>query len=174
MLIDSNLNQFINKISFKKQYLNKLNNKINLLQTLKNQNYKNLNSNLFFINNKFIKYDNLIMYIIHISFHRTNTLLHVTDFSGKLAFFCSAGDLSYKGKSKKARIQVLKSMIRLILKNLTFLRNKPIALHLTNVRFMKYNILKKLKTFFFIKIVNNFDLYPYNGCRKRKARRKKF
>ena len=34
--------------------------------------------------------------------------------------------------------------------------------------------MKKLKKKFFIKVVRSFNLYPHNGCRKKKVRRKKF
>ena len=110
----------------------------------------------------------------HISFSRSNTLLHVMNSSGILKFFCSAGNLSYKGNSKKARALVLKSMINLLVRKLKFLRYKPIALHLKNVRFMRFWIVKRFKKKFTIRIVKNFNSYPYNGCRKRKVRRKKF
>jgi hypothetical protein len=59
------------------------------------------------------------------------------DFTGKLKFSSSAGSLSHKGKTKKVRIFVIKSMINLLLKNCTFLQSKPIALHLKNVKFLK-------------------------------------
>jgi ribosomal protein S11 len=53
------------------------------------------------------------MYIIDISFSKKNTLIHVMDFSGNLKFFCSAGFLNYKGKSKKSRYSVLKIYINI-------------------------------------------------------------
>ena len=168
-----NLNEFLKKIVLKKQYLKKLKNKTCSLENIKEQNYKSLNSNLFFKKKSFIEYDSLVFYIIDISFSRSNTLLHVMDSSGRLKFFCSAGDLFYTGKSKKSRVSVLKAMIRVLIRKLKFLQNKPIALHLKNVRFRKFWIVKKLKKKFFIKVVRSFNLYPHNGCRKRKVRRKK-
>ena len=169
-----NLNKFLRKIVLKKQFIKKLKNKTCLLNNIKEQNYKNLNSSLFFKNESFIKHDSLVVYIIDISFSRSNTLLHVMDSSGILKFFCSAGDLSFTGKSKKTRVSVLKAMIRILVRKLKFLQNKPIALHLKNVGFRKFWIVKRLKKKFFIKVVRSFNLYPHNGCRKRKVRRKKF
>lgn len=169
-----NLNKFLKKIVLKKQYIKKLKNKTCLLENIKEQNYKSLNYSLFFKNKDFMKYDSLVVYIVDISFSRSNTLLHVMDSSGILKFFCSAGDLSYTGKSKKARVSVLKAMIRILVRKLKFLQNKPIALHLKNVGFRKFWIVKRLKKKFFIKIVRSFNLYPHNGCRKKKVRRKKF
>ena len=169
-----NLNKFLKKIVLKKQYIKKLKNKTCLLENIKEQNYKSLNYSLFLKNESFIKHENLVVYIIDISFSRSNTLLHVMDSSGMLRFFCSAGDLSYTGKSKRARVLVFKSMIRVLVRKLKFLQNKPIALHLKNVGFRKFWIVKMLKKKNFIKVVRSFNLYPHNGCRKRKVRRKKF
>ena len=172
--IDFGLNKFFQKIVLKKQYVKVLKNKIDLLHNIKEQNYKSLNSNLFLKNKNFIKSNNLVTYIIYISFSRANTLLHVMNSSGILKFSCSAGNLSYKGNSKKARVLVLKSMINLLIRKVKFLRHKFIALHLKNVKFMRFWIVKRFKKKFFIQTVKNFNLYPYNGCRKKKVRRKKF
>jgi ribosomal protein S11 len=115
------------------------------------------------------------MYIIDITFSRSNIFLNVMDSSGKLKFFCSAGHLQYKGRrNKKSRFQVLKSIYHVLLTKLRFLKGKPIALHLKNVGLKRFWILKKLKTHFFIKLVSIFNLFPFNGCRKKKVKRKKF
>ena len=116
-----------------------LKNKTRLLNIIKERNYKNLNSSTFLNNKNFIKCDNLVMYIIDICFFRTNILLHIMDFSGTLKFFCSAGDLFYVGKSKKARVLVLKSIFNMITLKLKFLQNKPIAVHATNAKSALYN-----------------------------------
>lgn len=168
-----NLNEFLKEISIKKHYIKKLKNQLSTLQSVKQKNYKLLNKNLF--DNKFnsMKSDLVIMYIIDISFSRSNTLLHVTDYLGKLKFFCSAGDLQHKGKSKRFRFQVFKSIYRLLVTRLDFLAGKPVALHLKNVRFNRSWLIRKLKYKFFIRTVKSFDLFPHNGCRKKKVRRKK-
>ena len=144
-----------------------------MLNNIKQQNYKILNSKL--IQNKTSILDNnlLIMYIIDITFARSNTFLHIMDSSGKLKFFCSAGYLNYKGKTKKFRFQVLKSIYRVLVTKLRYLKGKPIALHLKNVGFNKSWIIKKLKNKFIVKIVKVFNLFPFNGCRKKKVIRKK-
>ena len=160
--INSGLNKFLKKIALKKQYLKVLQNKIYLLSIAKQQ--KSIH---------FSKSNNSIIYIVDICFSQVNTLLHVMDFSGKLKFSSSAGNLSYKGNSKKARILVIKSMINLLLKKCSFLLNTPIALHLKNVKFLKLWIVDKFKKKFFIQTVKNFNTYSYNGCRKKKIRRKK-
>ena len=97
------LNKFFRNIRLKKQYIKKLKNKVFLLNKVKEKNYKTLNFVMFKKTQNLVKEDYLVVYIIDISFSKTNTLLHVMDFSGNLKFFCSAGSLNYKGKSKKAR-----------------------------------------------------------------------
>ena len=136
------------------------------------KNYKFLNTAIAKKKNSFNKYDPLIMYIIDFSFSRSNTFLHVLDFAGNLKFFCSAGSFNYSGKSKRARWIVFKNFSRSLLK-LKFLKNRPVALHFKNVGSNKFWIINKLKKKLFIKVIRNFNLYPHNGCRKRKIRRKK-
>lgn len=172
--VSYNLNKFFQKIILKKQYAKILKNKLNLLFSAKEQSYKNLSFDLFFKNKTVKKNITSIKYIIYISFSRSNTLLHVMSSLGKLIFFSSAGNLGYKGNNKKVRVLVLKSMIIFLIKKLKFLLNKPLALHLKNVKFMKFWIVKKLKKKVFIQVIKNFDVYPHNGCRKKKMRRKKF
>jgi ribosomal protein S11 len=94
------------------------------------------------------------------------------DFSGNLIFFCSAGSLQYKGKRKKARYLVFRDMFRVLISKFKFLKLQPLALHLKNVGSAKFWIIKLLKKKLFIKVVKSYDLYPHNGCRKRKIRRK--
>lgn len=168
------LNKFFKNIKLKKQYIKQLNNKNIKLSNIKKNNYKTLNSILYYKTKYLTKEDFLISYIIDITFSKSNTLLHVMDSSGNLKFFCSAGELHYKGKGKKARLSVFKHLYRILVSKLTFLQSKSIALHLKNVSHRKFWIIKLLKKRFFIKIVKSFNLYPYNGCRKKKMRRKKF
>ena len=137
------LNNFFKTIKSKKQYLEKLKNKIQLLKYIKDNNYKNLNNKVYFQSYK-NNYNLLIMYIVSIIFSRTNILLHVMDFSGKLKFFYSSGSFKFSGKSKKAKSLVLKKIYRVLLNKLTFLKYKPISLHLENVGFHKFWIIKKL------------------------------
>jgi len=171
-----NLVEFFREIQLKKQYIKELKNKVILINSLKEKNYKKLNSKLFYHGNykKLYKEDFLVTYIIDITFSKTNTFIHVMDFSGKLKFFSSAGDLQHKGKSKRSRSVVLKDMYKILILKLKFLKEQPVALHLKNVGFAKFWIIKLFKKKIFIKVVKSFNTYPYNGCRKKKMRRKKF
>ena len=168
------LNKFFINIKLKKQYIKKLKTKVSLFNKIKEKNYQTLKILMFDKNQYSMKENLLIVYIIDISFSKTNTLLHIMDFSGNLKFFCSAGLFNYKGKSKKARFIVFKKFYRILVTKLKFLRNKPLALHLKNIGSNKFRIIRKLKKKFFIKIIRSFDLFPYNGCRRKKIRRKKF
>ena len=60
------------------------------------------------------------------------------------------------------------------MKKASFLGKKPVALHLNNVNFYQNLIVNKLKQTFYIKVIKSFNQAPYNGCRKKKVRRKKY
>ncbi len=123
---------------------------------------------------KRIKSGFLIQYIMHFSFSATNTLLHITDALGNLKFQHSAGSVNFKGKQKKIRIMVLNRFFHTLRRlKISFLKNKPIALHLSNVGFYKKFLIRHLKRYFYIRVVKNYDSYSYNGCRKKKKVRKR-
>lgn len=170
------LNKFFQSLYIKKQYINKLKIELLDLQLNEQKNYKYIYSNILKDNNDPYKsyQDNLIVYVLDITFSKSNTLMHLMNTSGKVIFFCSAGSLNFKGKNnKKRRFLVFRLMYNLLLTKLMFLKNKSIALHLKNVGSSKSWLIRKLKSKFFIKIVKNFTVFPYNGCRKRKVKRKK-
>ena len=126
------LNKLFRKIKFNKQYIKKLKNKNYFLNKTKKRNYKKLNTNLY------IKKDNFtIAYIIKFFFSQTNTLIHITNSVGKLKFFCSAGNLLFKGKEKKARKSILINITSILIKRITYLKNRPLILCLKNVGFRK-------------------------------------
>ena len=171
--IQYNLNRFFKEIHLKKQYLEKMQNKVNVLRELKEINYKKVNSQ-FFINPISSPNTTFVMYIIDISFSKKNTLFHVSDFSGNIKFFYSAGYFQQTGKGKVARSIILRKFYRILVSKLKFVRKVPIAIHFKNADSNMFWFLKKLKKKFFITVVKHFIQYPYNGCRKKKIRRKKF
>ena len=116
----------------------------------------------------------VVVYTVYFSFSTVNTFLYITDVLGNLKFRYSAGLMDFKGKQKKSRIQVLNRFFRELRKlKITTLKNKPIALHLSNVGFYKYLIVKNLKKDFFIRFIKSYQTYSYNGCRKKKKLRKR-
>ena len=173
MDVNINLNKFLKDFSLKKQYLKKVNSNVTTLFNLKQKGYRSLNKHVLSMSKNEAINEHIVMYIIDITFSRSNTFLHVMDSKGQLKFFASAGHFKYKGKNKKFRSNVLKSMYKVLLTKLKYLKGKPIALHLKNVGFNKFWIIKKLKAKFFIKTVKVFNLFPFNGCRNKKIRRKK-
>lgn len=169
--------KFLSDLSLKKKnfYNKKVVKSINKLKLFltEKQKYNHLN---FLAEEKLknnTKNGSIVVYIIYISFSLVNTLLYVTDALGKLKFRYSAGLVNFKGKQKKNRLQVLNQFFKELKKlKMSFLKNKPVALHFNNVGFHKYFIIKNLKKDFFIRFVKNYNTYSYNGCRKKKKLRK--
>lgn len=173
------LNHVSDKLKFKKEinYVNVLLNNISFLNELKKNNLKNLIDIKFLNdinNNNSIKEDFLITYIINISFLKTNTIVNISDIKGNTKLFYTAGNVNLSGKQKKRRKIALLRLINLIFKKAGFIEKKPVALHLNNVVSYKTLIINKLKQVYFIKLIKSYNQIPYNGCRKKKIRRKKY
>lgn len=169
-----------NKLKLKVSLLNEerffvknLKNRINLLKKVKEDNYKSLSRDRDFVDFKDTQ-GLVVMYIINISFLKANTTIHVSDIKGNIKLFYSAGSVNLSGKQKRKRRVAISKLISLLLKKATFLTTKPIALHLNNVNFYKSFIISKLKKTLYIRIIKSFNQAPYNGCRKKKLRRKKY
>lgn len=128
---------------------------------------------LFLLKNKnFNIKNNLIMYIIVINNLKTNTLINVNDINGKNYFSISSGILGYKGKQKTKQPLILISLLKLVVNKMSFLQNKYIVLHFKNVKpYLKLFLINQLKLKFFIKMIRNYTLNSFNGCRPKKIRR---
>lgn len=171
---------FFSSLGLKKkyQYFKKVNKSVLDLKDLihEKKNYKNVNSLMLKKNFSFSnKVDGLVVvYIIFFSFTSTNTFLHVTDALGNLKLGLTAGLIDFKGKQKKSRLLVLNRFFRELKKlKVSTLKSRPIALHLGNVGFYRYYIIKNLKKDYFVRFVKSYETYSYNGCRKRKKLRKR-
>ncbi len=171
--IQFNLNRFFKEIHLKKQYLTKIQNNVYLLNELKEANHKKIGSR-FSSKLSHLSTPSFVMYIIEISFSKKNTLFNIMDYSGSIQFFYSAGSFQQSGKGKVARSMVLRKFYRLLVTKLKFVKKVPIAVHFRNTNSNMFWFLKKLKKKFFITLVKHFNQYPFNGCRKKKIRRKKF
>ena len=172
-LTQFNLNKFFKEIHLKKQYLKKMQTKTRLLDNSIDNNYKKIGSK-FTKNLSNNRKNTFVMYIVDISFSKKNTLLHISDCLGNIKFFYSAGFFQQKGKGKVSRSIVLRKFYRILVSKFKFLKQVPIAIHFKNADSNMFWFLKKLKKTLFITVVKHFNLYPYNGCRKKKIRRKKF
>jgi len=175
-LFNNLTSKFIFSLKKEKSYIKNLLNQIIYLKRLKKKDSRNLSEDKFCIlSNKKANLQNFtIIYIINISFLKANTIIHVSDIQGNLKLFYSAKSVDLSGKQKKRRRIAISRLISLVLKKATFLGKNPIALHLKNVNFYKNLIIGKLKLNLYIKIIKVLNQTAYNGCRKKKLRRKKF
>lgn len=154
-------------------YVKNLKTQINSLKKVKENDYKNISifkNRLNSENNQSLT----ITYIISVSFLKANTTIQVSDIKGSIKQFYSAGSVKLSGKQKKKRRITVSKLISLLLKNATFLNRKPAAVHLNNVNFYRNLIIGKLKRTIYVRVIKSFDKVPYNGCRKKKLRRKKY
>lgn len=160
----------------KRSYIENLISQVNSLREMKEKNHKQLGVGN--IENQHQNIDNYtdltIVYIIDVSFSKANTMIHISDTKGNLKLFYSAGTVGLVGKQKRNRRIAIIKLISLLMKKATFVGKKPVALHLNNVNFYQNLIVNKLKQTIFIKVIKSFNQVPYNGCRKKKVRRKKY
>ena len=162
-------------IQLKKEYKKKLVNSILILGRLKKQFYQSLH--FLLSNNYLLKYkkDFLVSYVIYFCFSGSNTVLHISDATGNLKVSVSAGLVDLQGKQKVVRRLALTRFFKILSSAKSkFLKKSPVALHFKNVSGSnKFLIVNKLKQNFFLKTIKTFDLGAYNGCRKKKERRKR-
>jgi len=141
----------------------------------KHKNTRDLTEVLNFSYNKQSSHEDfLVVYIITIVFLRANTTIHVSDIKGNVKLSYTSGSVNLLGKQKKNRTKAISRLVSLITRKATFLKNFPVSVHLYNVSSHKSFVLNKLKNSFFVRFIKVFNQFPYNGCRKRKIRRKKF
>lgn len=155
------------KLKEEKLYANVLFNQYLLLNKIKKFRMKNNTTAI-------ASEDFLVFYTITISFLKSNTIVSVSDIKGNIKLFYSSGSVDLIGKQKKNKVKSVSRLISLLFKKALFIKNYPVAVHLYNVSFYSSLIINKLKTKFFIKIIKRFNKIPYNGCRKKKIRRKKY
>lgn len=115
-----------------------------------------------------------IVYVVSVVFLKSNTFIHISDSKGKLLYSANSGIVNLSGKQRKKRSVSISRLINLMFRKVDFVQNNPVAVHFYNVNYHKLLVIKKLKTIFFIKTIKSFNLIPFNGCRKKKIRRKKF
>lgn len=166
---------YVNLVKYLK--LNKhIKKKYTMVCFLKKIDEKNQIKRFSLVHNYFfsLKPNNLIKYIISINLLEKNCFFNITDIKGNLKFFRSAGFVELKGKRKIKQPHVLKNLIYSLKNEASFLVNKPVALHLTNVNFFSYKyVISKLEQKFFITFIRVFDLKSHNGCRPKKIKRGK-
>ena len=162
------------KLKEEKFYSETLLKKSLLLEKSKNYKKLSLNKTIGNFKHQLKKEDFLIVYIITIIFLKANTNINVSDIKGNVKLSYTSGSVNLLGKQKKNRVKAISRLISLLVKKASFLNNCPVSVHLYNVTSHKPLILNKLKNSFFIRLVKIFNQSPYNGCRKKKVRRKKY
>lgn len=126
------------------------------------------------IKNKNIINHNIIRYIINVILSPTNTIINVTDISGKVIISISAGLINLTKFQKKTQPYAIISIFKVLFHKARFLRNKPVAVHFRNVkRFHESFFISALKNKIFIKSFQSYNLTPHNGCRPKKIKRTK-
>ena len=116
-----------------------------------------------------------VTYIIIVLFSKKkNTRVVVLTASGKLIGSYSSGFVGLKGKEKLSRSLVLRKIFLILKKSAPILTRTSISLHLYNASYDVSSTIKLASQFFLVTSIKLFDMKPYNGCRKKKLRRKKF
>lgn len=172
-IISNKLKLKVSLLNEERSLVKNLKNRINLLKKNKENNYRYLSRNKTY---PYLSADQnlIVMYIINISFLKANTTIHISDVKGKIKLFYSAGSVDLTGKQKRKRRIAVSRLISLLLRKLPFLNTQPIALHLINVNTYRSFIIDKLKKRLYLRVIKSFNQASYNGCRKRKLRRKKY
>lgn len=158
----------------KKIYTYKLIKSVNFLKKLKDIKQSSFlkTKNKKFNCNSFKPTSNLIMYIINIVLSPTNTFVNVVDLKGNVLISISAGSLNLTKFQKKTQPMALLSVFKMLLLKARFLRNKPVAFHFKNVkRFHESFFINSLKSKFYIKSFQSYNLLPHNGCRPKKLKK---
>lgn len=116
-----------------------------------------------------------VSYLVSVVFSRSNTRLTLSTSSGKLLFSQSAGAVGFKSSQKKNRIETLKKMLTKLNEEFdnSAYERLPACLQLSRVGVSKLPVVRLVKRFFLIASLKSFNSVPYNGCRKKKPRRKK-
>ena len=172
-IVSSKLKLKVSLLNEERILLKNLKDQINLLKKIREDDYERRNWKKDHTNSR--NAQNLIVsYIITISFLKANTTIHVSDIKGNTKLFYSAGSVNLTGKQKRKRRIAVSKLISLLLQKATFLTTKPIAVHLNNVNSYKNFIVGKLGKTLYVRVIKSFNLAPYNGCRKKKLRRKKY
>jgi ribosomal protein S11 len=170
--IKNNMNK--KKFLVNQIYISKLLNKTLKERKIIIENFKIIKNFIIFKSFHNLKVSDSIKYVIGISFLKKNTIIYITNSYGKLKYQCSAGHIKLNKKQKTKVPLVLIKLTKVILNKVPYLKKTPVAFHLNNLSqpiqfFFEYI----LKTQFFIIKLSSFKVYPCNGCRPKKLKRKK-
>lgn len=106
----------------------------------------------------------------------SSTLVSATTSSGNPLFSFSSGLVGLKGKLKVDRQKAITGLLIKAFRTLESVnlgKNIPISLHLINVGKSTIVTIETTKILFLVVSIKSLERPPYNGCRKKKMRRKK-
>lgn len=179
MTSDKTISGILTRFALKKQktfLLNVLKNDINMIEQQKKPEKK---LNKILASKIKVKQSNSwwagVSFILLVSFSQTNTRVTLLSSNGSLVFSQSSGGAGLEGKQKTNRKLSLKKLFFSLQDSLkkSIGYKTPIALHLKNVGGELKYITKIAEKLFFIRSIKSYDNVPFNGCRKKKIRRKK-
>lgn len=158
------INQFFLKINEKKQITKTIKKHIYLLKIF---HYKILCIKLLNFKIKFY----LIKYIIKILVHKSNLFFYVNNCFGDIFLYYSIGLLKLN-KKKFSKSEILQEFLKIISLKIKFLKHKPISIDLFNINFNYSWLLEKLFIKLIILAIRIYNNISYNGCRKKKIKKK--
>lgn len=118
-------------------------------------------------------YSSNVAAVLRITFTQSNTWLAFSDSLGHVIFSKPSGVVGLKGKSKLNRHLAVKKLMLNLNKQEALTEYGPVALHMRNVGTRGTSIFKTVKAFAAVASVKTYDTVPFNGCRKKKLKRKK-
>ncbi|UOQ27948.1 SSU ribosomal protein S11p (S14e) [Candidatus Vidania fulgoroideae] len=111
------------------------------------------------------------MIIIHALCTYNNTILTVTDKSGKTIFWSSAGLNKFRGTKKSTSFAAQKTT-EIVCKKIISLGHKKVFIRLKGPGIGREHVLRTIaNSDLDIKIIEDVTPIPHNGCRPKKPRR---
>ena len=146
-------------------------NSLKSLNLLKKQNKLKTISKIKNLDSSKVK-QNPINYILNLTITQTNTIINLSDSTGKLLISLSGGSLNLKKRQKKIQPLALVTLLKSLILTANFTPEKSIALHFKNVKsYYESLIIDLLKKVIFIKSIKSLNLQPHNGCRPKKLKK---
>ena len=161
---------YINNFFFKVKLKNKLTKNIKKYIFILNIiNYKHIIIKIFYIKKNL----NLIKYIISILMNKNNMFIHIINCFGTKFISYSIGSFNLN-KKKLKKIEFLYKLKTLIFLKILLFKNHPLAVHFFNFNLNFSWFLDKLYKKLFLVSIKIFSSVSYNGCKKKKLRKKKY
>jgi hypothetical protein len=117
---------------------------------------------------------NILKYILTIKFYGNNASITASYAYNSQVFFFKTTE-PYVPKYERKRVTITKTLNSFIKKLLSYfpeIKKQPVTLHIINCKYKK-KIIKRLSKKVLILMVKVYSSFPYNGCRRKKARKVK-